>query len=223
MLVLGIDGCRNGWIVVALRGGSFHSASFAPTVAEALEAHPAARVVAIDIPIGSEAKRFRSGDAEARKRLGSRGSTLFETPPLEVLREPDFASAVSLCRKLTGKGLSQQSYALRTKILEVAPLAARDHRIIEAHPELSFSVLAGGPIPASKKSWDGFMHRKLLLEETGIHIPEAFGEAAGRAGPDDVLDAAAAAWTAERKRRGRADHIGGAVGSRRRRSPAIWF
>ncbi len=117
MLVLGIDGCRDGWLVVALRGGTFHSANFSPTVAEALQAHRAARVVAIDIPIGTEAKRFRSVDAEARKRLGLRGSTIFETPPLEVLRQPDFASAVSLCRKLTGKGLSQQSYALRTKIL----------------------------------------------------------------------------------------------------------
>ncbi len=176
MLVLGIDGCRDGWLVVALRGGSFQSANFAPTVAEALDAHPVARVVAIDIPIGSEEKWFRSVDAEARKRLGSRGSTLFETPPLDVLRQPDFASAVSLYRKLTGKGLSQQSYALRTKILEVAPLADRDDRIIEVHPELSFSVLARGPIPASKKTWDGLMRRKLLLEQAGIHLPEALGK-----------------------------------------------
>jgi predicted RNase H-like nuclease len=223
MLVLGIDGCRDGWFVVALREGAFHFASFAPTVAHALDAHPDARVVAIDIPIGSEPDRFRSVDAEARKRLGSRSSTIFETPPLAVLRQPDFASAVSLCRALTGKGLSQQSYALRTKTLEVAPVADRDDRIIEVHPELSFSVLAGGVIPASKKSWDGLMRRRLLLEQAGIRLPEALGESAGRVGPDDVLDAAVAAWTAERKRRGLADHVGAAAGSGGRGSPSIWF
>ncbi len=104
----------------------------------------------------------------------------------------------------------------------MAPLADRDDRIIEVHPELSFSVLAGGPIPASKKSWDGLMRRKLLLEQAGIYIPEVLGEAAGRVGPDDVLDAAVAAWTADRKRRGLANHIGGGAGSGRG-SPTIWF
>src|SRR5512137_1717256 len=130
MLVLGLDGCGDGWFVVALRGGSFDSARFLPSVTMALDAYPSADVVAIDIPIGTEPGRFRAVDAAAKKRLGRSSSTLFETPPIEVLRQPSYQAALALCRNLTGKGLSKQAYALRQKVLEVEPIAAQDSRII---------------------------------------------------------------------------------------------
>jgi hypothetical protein len=44
---------------------------------------------------------------------------------------------------------------------------------------------AEGAIPQSKKSWDGLMRRRLLLEQAGIRLPEELGERAGRVGPDD--------------------------------------
>jgi predicted RNase H-like nuclease len=219
MLVLGLDGCGDGWLAVALRGGAFHSAMFVPSVERALEAHASAEVVAIDIPIGAEADRTRTVDGAARKLLGPRGSTLFQTPPAKVLRRPTFDAALALCRKLTGKGLSRQAYALREKILEVEPVAARDGRIIEVHPELCFRALASGTVLPRKKSWNGLVLRRRLLEGVGIHLPDALGEAGERAAPDDVVDAAAAAWTAERRRRGVAERIGGPSG----RGPAIWF
>jgi len=223
MLVLGLDGCSGGWLVVALRGGAFDSAMFAPSVEKALEAHPSAEVVAIDIPIGAEAGRFRAIDGAAKKLLGSRRSTLFETPPMEVLRRPSFEAALALCRKLTGKGLSRQAFALRDKILEVEPVAARDRRIIEVHPELCFRAHAAGAVLPRKKSWNGLVQRRKLLEGVGIFLPDALAVAGERAAPDDVVDAAAAAWTAERKRRGVAERIGAASGGSARRRPAIWF
>jgi predicted RNase H-like nuclease len=203
---------------VALRGGAFHSATFAPSVAEALAAHPTAEVVAIDIPIGAEPDRFRRIDGAAKRLLGPRGSTLFETPPGRALRRPTFEAALALSRKLTGKGLSRQAYALREKILEVEPIAARDRRVIEVHPELSFRALASGAVLPRKKTWDGLVRRRRLLEGAGILLPDALGEAGERAAPDDVVDAAAAAWTAERKRRGVAERVGSASG----RGPTIW-
>ena len=191
MLVLGLDGCGDGWIAVALRGGAFESATFAPSVEKALEAHPSADVVAIDIPIGAEADRFRSIDGAARKLLGSRASTLFETPPLKVLRRPTYGAALALCRKLTGKGLSRQAYGLRAKILEVAPVAARDRRIVEVHPELCFLALASGAVLPRKKSWAGLARRRRLLERAGILIPHDLGEAGQRRPPHHGLHAAA--------------------------------
>jgi predicted RNase H-like nuclease len=223
MLVLGLDGCGDGWLVVALRAGAFDSATFAPSLARALEAHPSAEVVAIDIPIGAEADRFRTVDGIAKRLLGSRGSTLFEMPPMKVLRQPSFEAALALCRKLTGKGLSRQAFALRDKILEVEPVAARDGRIIEVHPELCFRALASEAPIERKKSWDGLVRRRRLLEGVGIRLPDALGEAGRRAAPDDVVDAAAAAWTAERRRRGVAECIGSGHRGRAGRTPAIWF
>jgi len=70
-------------------------------------------------------------------------------------------------------------------------------RIVEVHPEASFRELAGAPLKHSKKTWNGMMQRMRLLEKAGIAIPAELGEI-GRVGVDDVLDAAAIAWTANR-------------------------
>ena len=126
MRVIGVDGCHGGWVAVALRDGSFDSAFAADQILVILSHFEGARAVAIDIPIGAQRGRFRQVDAAAKELLGSRGSTLFETPPLEVLACPDFESALALCRQLTGKGFSKQSYALRGRILEVDAVAKRD-------------------------------------------------------------------------------------------------
>ena len=70
--------------------------------------------------------------------------------------------------------------------------------VVEVHPELSFQEMAGGRLPASKATWSGLIARRELLQQHGIDLPDDIGTAGLRAGPDDVLDAAAAAWTAVR-------------------------
>jgi predicted RNase H-like nuclease len=71
------------------------------------------------------------------------------------------------------------------------------------HPEVSFQALAGGdPLPYAKKSWRGQAIRRSLLAAAGILLPEALGEA-DSVPPDDILDAAAAAWSAQRIASGR--------------------
>jgi predicted RNase H-like nuclease len=59
----------------------------------------------------------------------------------------------------------------------------------------------GSPLAASKHSWTGQAERRKLLAATGITIPTDIGYA-GRCSVDDVLDAAAAAWSAHRVRAG---------------------
>ena len=73
--------------------------------------------------------------------------------------------------------------------------------LYEVHPEVSFHALAGAELPYAKHSWAGHALRRSLLSAAGIDLPDDLGEA-GRAGPDDVLDAAAVAWTAHRIARG---------------------
>lgn len=67
----------------------------------------------------------------------------------------------------------------------------------EVHPEVTFAVLLGRPARASKKTWAGMVERRDALAAVGIDLDD-LGEAGARAGVDDVLDAAALAWSAHR-------------------------
>jgi predicted RNase H-like nuclease len=100
--------------------------------------------------------------------------------------------------------VSAQAWSLAVKMLDVEPawVAAPD-RVFEVHPELSFAAMRGAPLEQAKRTWAGMRARVELLATVGIVLPDDLG-AAGRAGVDDVLDAAAVAWSAARLARGAA-------------------
>ena len=62
------------------------------------------------------------------------------------------------------------------------------------HPELSFAALAGAPLPDSKHTSAGLAVRRDLLAQAGITLPLKVAGAA----ENDLLDAAAVAWSARR-------------------------
>jgi predicted RNase H-like nuclease len=198
---VGVDGCAGGWIAVSLIDGRFEGAAFFEDLTTLLTHHAAASFIAVDIPIGPPVGRARRADTEARDFLGAGASSVFPTMPREVAERADYAEANALMRSLTGKGLSKQSFALRDKILEAAEAAAWDPRLFEVHPEVSFRAMAGAPLARRKKTWAGFHARKTLLASEGIELPAHFSSSADDVGLDDVLDAAAAGWTAHRRRR----------------------
>jgi predicted RNase H-like nuclease len=107
--------------------------------------------------------------------------------------------------RLTGFGVSQQSFALAPKLREVdewvehVPLP-----VYEVHPEISFAVLLGAPASAPKKSWAGMSERRQVLERAGLTLENIHGDVAVRAAVDDMLDATVAAWTARRIAHGQA-------------------
>jgi len=76
--------------------------------------------------------------------------------------------------------------------------------VIEVHPELSFRRMAGAPLTTRKATWAGAIQRYALLTTEGMLIDGDLGEAGRLAAVDDVLDAGAAAWTAQRYLRGTA-------------------
>lgn len=201
MRVAGVDGCKRGWVCVVLDEGRWAEARIAPDFGALLAGLDGAAVIAVDIPIGLARDRFRDCDRHARAALAGRASSLFLVPPAAAYLDcASYEDAVARCRELTGAGFSRQAFALRAKVRDVDGHAA-DPRVREVHPELSFSRMNGGaPLPG-KKSWTGQAARRRLLEREGICLPEALGPA-GAAAPDDVLDAAAAAWTAQRIARG---------------------
>ncbi len=197
--VLGVDACKDGWVAIELHDGVFSTAHIGASLPALLAEHSDIDVVGLDMPLGLVETGWRQADIAAAGALGAARSTVFRIPPQSVWLEEDHESAVRRCRELTGQGLSRQTWGLRNKLLEAN--AYREHgrpRLHEIHPEVSFRAMAQGRIVfSSKKTWRGQMQRRDLLQEAGIGVPAELGEA-GRAGPDDVLDAAAAAWTAHR-------------------------
>jgi predicted RNase H-like nuclease len=116
-----------------------------------------------------------------------------------------YAEASALNLRATGKGLSQQAFALARKILEVdAWVPGARCEVIEVHPEVSFATMAGRPLTHPKSTWAGGEERRHLLARAGMQMAGDIGPAGEFAAVDDVLDAAAAAWTAKRYADGRA-------------------
>jgi predicted RNase H-like nuclease len=201
--VTGVDGCAAGWVAVTL--GPAMPGLAAPlvsgvAVAVTLDLLPLSIVTGIDMPLGLLGAGWRDADLLARRALGRRGVTVFAIPPRAVWECRSYAEANRLCRELAGKGLSVQAWGLRRKIAEAdqfrrrAPTGPGGVRLHEVHPELSFAALAGAPLPDSKHTPAGLAVRRDLLARAGITLPLKVAGAA----ENDLLDAAAVAWSARR-------------------------
>jgi predicted RNase H-like nuclease len=194
MIAIGVDGYPAGWVCVALRHGLVVEVATAANLDAVVERWRQAAAIGVDIPIGlPEPGERRRADVTARAFVGARRNSVFWTPPLAAL-----TATYDQARLL---GVSRQAHALRAKILEAEQVALRERRIVEVHPEVSFAALAGAPLRSTKYSWNGFMERLRLLEQAGITVPQEIDSLAPAV---DVLDAAAAAWSALRVARGQA-------------------
>lgn len=199
--MLGVDACKAGWVGILLSEEpprSFFAASVTALVADA-EADGPLAAVGIDMPIGLPDAGRRAADVLAKQAIGPLRSSVFMTPVRSALRATNHATASALNTELAGEGVSQQAFALRHKLFEVEDLlAATATRVVEVHPEVSFARMNGGPLRARKSTWAGAEVRRLLLADQGIPLFGDLGTAGRSAGVDDVLDAAAPAWTARR-------------------------
>jgi predicted RNase H-like nuclease len=216
--VVGIDARPRGWVAVRLASGAPEVAT-AGDLAALIGRFPDAPAIAIDMPIGLSEKP-RECDLAARRFVGSRRSSVFITPPADVLFAPTYDEANRRSRERYGTGISRQAYALRANVRVVDELAAADPRLIEVHPEVSFRALLGEVLVHSKSTWNGQAVRRRALADAGIRLPELLDEAGG-VPPADVLDAAVAAWSARRFAAGDAEPLpaDSTPGSR----PVIWF
>jgi predicted RNase H-like nuclease len=208
--VLGVDACSAGWVGIAWSGSEIQAyvdGDIGTLAGQALGDGPL-RVIGIDIPIGLPDAGVRSADLEARAAAGPRRSSVFITPVRATLAIGDYRLASELNRERAGRGISRQAFNLLEKVGQVDGwLPAAPCRVIEVHPELSFGEMAGAPLPVSKSSWAGMVMRRRLLAAAGIMLADDLGTAGQKAGTDDVLDAAAAAWTARRAAEGRARRL----------------
>lgn len=205
MFAAGADGCKRGWICL-LRDQSGQTVPRLFETAESLmDQDPRPAVLAIDIPIGLPEIGPRLCDLEARKRLGPRASSVFPAPIRPLLEAAAWEEACLIRQRIEGKRISRQTWAIVSKIAEVdralREKPARRGWVREVHPEVCFWAWRGEPMPHAKKHALGRAARLDLVEKH-------FGRAAfhdvrvryrkAEAADDDLLDAFAALWTAER-------------------------
>jgi predicted RNase H-like nuclease len=197
MFVAGIDGCAPGWVAFRVQ-----LPSRATDLASWLRERPIDLAsLAIDIPIGLPDHK-RACDIAARKRLGwPRRNSVFSAPCRESLTNENHAEACATNRKVTGRGLSQQAWGIARKIKEVDDAVTQSHRqwVYEVHAEVCFWALAGEhPMIHGKRTRDGVNERVKLLRSEFPNIERHLLNRPPDVGTDDLLDAAAAAWTAIR-------------------------
>jgi predicted RNase H-like nuclease len=189
--VAGVDGTKGGWIAIVLDDERVVEDFLLRPIETDFGELAGAEVIAVDIPIGFGP---RKADAAARAFVRGAASTVFPTPARELLESP-FAP---------GRGISKQSHSLGPRILHVTGLAREDPRFYEVHPEVSFRAMNDGEALVYRKKWAaGALERVGLLRRHGIDLGR-LSPAVAAAPLDDVLDAAAAAWSARRIARGEA-------------------
>lgn len=215
VMVAGIDGCKAGWIAVAMPVGHPEAARMHVLAGFAgLLAWPALPdLVAVDMPVGLPQRvgaGGRGAEQAVRPFIGARRSSVFAIPSRAAVYSADYASArlAALATSDPPRSISKQAYNIFPKIRELdgllranARLAAR---VFECHPEASFRAMAGAPLLFAKKHASGIAERLALLRSAGFATALLLAKPPPGAGQDDLLDACAVAWTAQRIATGKA-------------------
>ena len=204
-VIRGVDGCKAGWLCLSLRSGeSRPSASVFDPDARALFAE-VATVTTIDIPIGLPSSGARRVDMKARSLLGRLKSSVFPSPVRATLTANSYETACEESKRACGKKISKQTFGILPRIRNVDILVRESPTLInsvfEVHPEVSFVHWNHcRPLLHPKKSGFGFMERIKMVERVFGSSPHDVRAEVPRkqVSDDDILDAFAALWTAQR-------------------------
>jgi predicted RNase H-like nuclease len=186
------------------------------TAADVLAATVGCAAVGVDIPLGLPAGAApRACDVACARRLGRARASVFPAPPREVLAAPTPEAARAVARRLTGRAISLQTFHIGPRIRDWDGLSTLPEGVVEVHPEVSLRALAPQVAFASKKTARGAGQRVAALSRW-VDPAGALGDLPVGARLDDVLDALAAAWSAQRWARGVAEVLGAEVDERGR-------
>jgi len=222
--IAGADGCPAGWIAVyhpvdqpyAARWRIFATFEELHAFAENFAA------VAVDMPIGLPdiaTPGGRDSDRQARAVLGARQSSVFAVPARATIACTDYRDACDTNLKHSDppRKIAKQMFYLFPKIREIDAVMSPvlQDVIIECHPEVAFWALNGKTAlsePKKRKSSPyppGLDLRRKLLRGAGYTAKLLTGPDCLRrhAAPDDLLDACATAWTANRHAVGNSEHF----------------
>lgn len=213
--IAGVDGVPGGWVVARVTGRCVEW-SVCASASAVLEVTAGCAAVGVDIPLGLPVGGARRAcDDETARALGRARASVFPAPPREVLAAASHAAACAVSRRLTGRAISLQSFHIGPKILDWDALVDRPAHVVEVHPELALRRLAPDVGFAPKKTARGSGQRIAALHRW-LDAPAALADLPAGARLDDVLDALAAAWSAQRFAAGTHEVLGAEVDDRGR-------
>jgi predicted RNase H-like nuclease len=199
---IGIDGCQAGWICSYKEDQKEWKFEIFPKIENFWKEFSYAILVLIDIPIGlkDNGSQPRLCDKAARKYLTrTRSSSIFPTPCRGSLYANSYIDANQINRKMTGKGLSKQTWNITSKIRNVDILLRNDPKaskvFIESHPEICFAALSNGtPMQHYKKTNEGIKERLSIIESFCENPNKILNKLSlqfskEKAALDDILDA----------------------------------
>jgi predicted RNase H-like nuclease len=209
-LFVGAHRSSEGWVSVAFSRNEFADAAVDTEAGQLWSrVEDQAERVLVDVPVGL----IEDGDPErppnrlAREALGNRAATVTTPPVREATRKRRFPAAERTMQRKTGSKLSRAAFAASEAIAAVDELlqeVPKSREVVgEAHPELCFRAFAGEPMAYDRTTAGGYAERLRTLAEFDRDAPPTVQSAAEAvAGADvrveDVLDAAALAYTARR-------------------------
>jgi predicted RNase H-like nuclease len=230
-VVVGVDGCKAGWIAVIRQAGGAPEAIILERFEHLVESLDRDAVIAVDMPVGLPERVGHGGrgpERLVREKLGARQSSVFSIPSRAAVFaeiEPftsveDWyaahrrASVVARATSEPPRAISIQAFGIFAKIRELdETLRARPglrDRVIESHPEAAFWRLNGEREMREPKKIKGTVNpagmeeRKALLAARGVDRGFLDAAAPRGAGADDFLDAVAMMLIAERHALGHA-------------------
>ncbi|HAI82763.1 MAG TPA: DUF429 domain-containing protein [Chitinophagaceae bacterium] len=207
-MYIGVDGCKAGWLAVDFYKQQFQVASLFSELTENLSTTESK--VLVDIPIGLPSSnegfnKDRDCDLKSRSLLQRRKSSVFPVPVREALGAGIYEKASLINKKILGKGLSKQSYAIMDKIKQVDDFIINQIRfessknpqivVFESHPEIAFWGLNGGvEMHFAKRTTEGQKERIYLLDSIERGALSFFNEVLKRTNrshvaADDIIDA----------------------------------
>ncbi|MDA0671089.1 MAG: DUF429 domain-containing protein [Bacteroidetes bacterium] len=162
--VVGLDGCRAGWIAISLWLRTNPDVSPTSEVShvewsllmgqeDLFDLLQNCHQAWIDVPIGLASSTDvdapkRACDLAVRDALGSKRSSIFTPPIREVLDFDSYHEAMAFQHQLIGSKCSIQAWNLMPKIRQMDALWDRldnaDERLHEAHPEWQFQCWVHG-------------------------------------------------------------------------------
>jgi len=211
MFVAGVDGCRAGWVLFKVQPPSLSSAVEIVDLPLFLRQRPVGLAcIGIDIPIGL-LDRPRACDVAARDLLGQpRGCSVFPTPCRAAVQAANYSEACEVNQARAGRRISRQAWGIAAKIKQVDDVLTPEHQrwAFEVHPEVCFwGMNERRPMLHVKKSAAGLVERRHLLQSFLPSIDRHLAERPRGVAADDLLDAAAAAWTALRYAKGESESV----------------
>jgi len=201
MQVVGIDGCKFGWIAVQIELNGSFSISKHAHFSEIFEVYPSANRYLVDMVIGLGDKNIaRNVENLARERLKPhRTSSVFTPPCRNAVYAKNYEKAKRINLKELNKSISIQSWNIVPKIKEVDSFLLENkslqRKVWEAHPEICFAALnQGQPMTLKKSIPQGEEERITILQKKYKKAREIYEEGIQiffrkNVKKDDLLDA----------------------------------